>query len=121
MKSCPACRTELPDYARVCEHCGRALDTTTTIDKATTMSYPATVNVRPLDASTANSHISTILHKVLRGLPMPAQHVIAALLTRAQDPNAEMTYTQQAASSHTVVLGWLPKLVMTNMVGLFSL
>lgn len=120
MKSCLACRTELPDYAHVCEHCGRAFDTTTTIDKAPTRSYPATVNVRPLDGSTANSHISTILHKVLRRLPMPAQHVIAALLTRAQDPNAELTYMQQAARSHTIVLGWLPKLVMTNMVGLFS-
>ncbi|MFL5691261.1 MAG: hypothetical protein ACJ795_05595, partial [Ktedonobacteraceae bacterium] len=51
---------------------------------------------------------------------MPAQHVIAALLTRAQDPNAELTYMQQAARSHTIVLGWLPKLVMANMVGLFS-
>lgn len=119
MKSCLACGTELPDYARVCEHCGSTLDTTTTIHKTPTRSYPATVNVRPLDVSTANSHITTKLQKVLRRLPMPAQHVISALLTRAQDPNSEMVYTQQVAQSQAGVLGWLPILTLTSILGVF--
>ena len=124
-KHCPSCGAELPENAHFCSHCGYTLKATTAIDGATkTGDLPAT-DVQPLDVSTTDSRISTFLHKVLGNLPIPMQHIIAAVLTRARDPKPELPPTsharhQKAVGLQTLAWGWLPILTLTSTLGLLS-
>ncbi len=61
-------------------------------------------------------------HKVLGNLPMPVQHVIAAVLTRAGDPEPEVTHAsrQKVVEMQAMTWGWLPHLALTSAMGVFT-
>src|SRR5438105_2684480 len=55
--------------------------------------------------------VQSLRHKALSKLPMPVQHVISALLTRARDPEPEAPAKEEKSMSpQTIVWGWLPAL-----------
>src|SRR6266567_2374919 len=122
IQCCPSCETELTHNARFCSHCGRGLEATTTIDDVPNMRTPPPIAVKPVDGSTIGSRISTIGYKVLGKLPMPVQHVIAGVLTRAGDPKPEASHAnrQKALRSQPVAWGWLPLLALTSTFGTLS-
>lgn len=120
-KNCPSCRTELPNHAHFCRHCGYALGATTTISEATNTSYTSTADEQRLLAASIDSHTPTFLQKVVGNLPMAAQHVIAVVLVRARDPEPECHLSRQKAiGAGAIAWGWLPLLALTSSLGVFS-
>ncbi len=89
------------------------------------MRHSLPADAQPLDVSAANSHISTLHPKVLGKRPMPVQRIIAAVLTRVQDPEPEGpptsdTSSKQAAGLGRISWGWLPMLTLTSALGVLS-
>lgn len=79
-------------------------------------------DVLPVDVSTTDSHISALSHKGLSHLPVPSQHVIAEVLTRARDPEPKVSHAshQKAEGSQARTWGWLPMLTLTSALGMLS-
>ena len=119
-KNCPSCGTELPNHAHFCRHCGYALGATTTMSEATNTSYTSTADEQRLSAATIDSHTPTFLQKVVSNPPMAAQHIIAVVLVRAQDPEPECHLSRQKATEGAIAWGWLPLLALTSSLGVFS-
>ncbi len=166
MKDCPACRTQLPDNAHFCGHCGRILDTMTETDEAEKTRRLLRVRVRSLADATATSVSDKIINgeppanaqsladtavkadrashaptgteteaagvgpapsvytsnKVLARLPMPLQHIFAAVLARTRDAEPEVidkSY-QKATELLPITWGWLPLLMLTSALGILS-
>lgn len=69
-----------------------------------------------------NSHLSTLLRKVLGNLPLSVQRAIAAVLTRVRDSEPEVFHAspQKVAGLQSVAWGWLPMLTLTSTLGLLS-
>jgi len=125
MQYCQSCEAHLPDNAHFCSQCGHALGDTTAIKIVPKGEFSTSVDVQPRDAPPIGSRISTSYYKVLGKLPMPAQHLIAAILVRTQDPEAEVSPTshlsnQKADGSQAVTWGWLPLLALTSALGTLS-
>jgi hypothetical protein len=118
MRSRPSCGTESRDYARFCNHCGRRLRATTMTSEVTTIRLPFPANARSLDIS-ADPHPPVLNHKVPGNLPMPVQHAISAVLTRAGDPQPEVSHAskQNTAEMQAMTWGWLPLLTLTSAMG----
>src|SRR6266571_612329 len=123
LQYCPSCKTELPDNARFCRHCGLVLSATTTIDGAREKRRsPPVDDIEQQDSRVVRSHLAagnkrrSLYHKVLGKLPLPVQHAIAAVLARAGDPEPEVPHTgdQKAAGSPAIAWGWLPILTLTS-------
>jgi Double zinc ribbon len=120
MQQCPSCETENAYQAHFCSHCGHALNTTTTDDDLTHIPH-LSADVEPRHISAVSHSTSTRSQKVLGKLPMPVQQVIAAVLTRAQDPKPEAPDTnRQKAVAQSVTWGWLPLLALTSTFGTLS-
>src|SRR5256885_1236300 len=122
IQCCPSCEAELPGNGRFCSQCGYALEATTTVGGVTNEGQVPPTGVQPLDGSTIGSRISALSYKVLGKLPMPVQHVIAAVLTRAQDPKPEEFSTShpRAAAPQVLAWGWLPMLALISTLGVLS-
>lgn len=65
--------------------------------------------------------VQSLRHTVLVKLPLPAQHVASALVSRARDPEPEAPLKQEKTMPpRTIVWGWLPVLTLTSALGLLS-
>lgn len=122
---CQSCEAHLSDNARFCSRCGHALGDTTAIKIVPKGKFSTSVDVQPRDVPTIGSRVSTSYYKVLGKLPMPAQHLIAAILVRTQDPEAEVSPTshlsnQKAEASQVITWGWFPILTLTSTLGVLS-
>lgn len=112
----------MPDYARFCGHCGYQLNNAHT----KLMMMPlSSMQRQSTDVPVANSRIPSY-HKVLAKLPGPIQHIIAALLVRACDPEPELlpashqhSYAQYQKTEAGSNWGWLPSLALISTLGVF--
>lgn len=118
IRCCPYCETEYPKQAHFCRHCGYALSATNTIDD-TTNKGSSTVEVELPDFSPVSHRALTRTQKALRKLPMFVQRFIAAILTRALDPEPERAdlNRQQALGSQVLLCGWLALLTLSSAFG----
>jgi hypothetical protein len=85
------------------------------------MRQSSPADVQPLDVSTVDSYIPGRGHRVLGKLAIPMQHVITAVLSRARDPEPEISHAscQKAVESQAISWEWLPMLTLTSTLGVF--
>ena len=140
MRDCSSCEIKLPDNAHFCSHCGHGLNGTTTIDGATNMG-PSLEDMESLDITSPSHHASTpsqmeslditspshrastLSQKALGKLPVSVQKGIGAILIRARDPQAEVSYIepQKAKEIQAQTWGWLPILALTDALGVLCM
>ncbi len=81
----------------------------------------ASVDAPPHSISSPPLPSATLIIKIVGKLPIPLQHLIAAILMRGRDaqPEVSLSSYQKAEASLPTTLGWLPMLTLIGTCGVF--